>query len=288
MGAAAFTEHHVRTADGLRLYYRSYGDRQATRPPLLCLPGLTRNSKDFHDIARRYAPQRQVVTVDYRGRGRSDYDPQPANYNPLTYLADLQPVLADAQVTRAVVLGTSMGGLLAMGLAAAMPDLPAGIILNDIGPDIAGAGYGRIAETVGIESCLASFEEAAALWRRNDTAANPRLDDAGWLKLAHATYCADESGRGVRPDYDLAVGTSLKAQATTPLPDLWPLFRGLRALPLLALRGALSDVLSADTFARMQQEHPGMAAVTIPDVGHVPMLDEPEALTAIDSFMAGF
>ena len=229
-----------------------------------------------------------MITVDYRGRGRSDYDPRPANYNPMTYLADLHLVLADAGISRTVVLGTSMGGLLAMGLAAAMPGLPAGIILNDIGPVIAEAGYGRITETVGIETHPASFGEAAALWRRADAAANPRLDDVGWLKLAHATYRVDESGQGVRPDYDLAVGISLKAQAAMPLPDLWPFFHGLRGLPLLVLRGALSDVLSADTLARMQHDHPGMIAVTIPDVGHVPMLDEPEALAAIDSFLAGF
>lgn len=288
MDAANFSEHHVRSADGLRLYYRRYGSLQSPHLPLLCLPGLTRNSRDFHDIACRHAAGRQVIAVDYRGRGRSDYDPNPANYNPMTYLTDLQSVLADAGVARAVVLGTSMGGLLAMGLAAAMPDLPAGIIFNDIGPDIARSGYGRIAETVGIASRPASFEEAAEIWRRNDAAANPRLGPEGWLRLAHATYRLDESGVGLRPDYDLAVGASLKAQAGTPLPDLWPLFHGLRHLPLLVLRGALSDVLSIDTFARMQHEHPGMLAVTIPDVGHVPMLDEPAAVAAIDSFLAGF
>ena len=286
MSQQAYTEHYFPTTDGLRLYYRDYGDRQAARTPLLCLPGLTRNSKDFDDIARRHAPQRRVVTVDYRGRGRSAYDPDPANYNPMVYLADLQLLLAAADIRQAVVLGTSMGGLLAMGMAAALPTVPTGIILNDIGPEIAGTGYGRIAQTVGVDLHARSFEEAAELWRRSDGASYPRRDAAGWLKLAHATYCADEAGTGVRPDYDLAVGDGLKAQGATPLPDLWPFFRGLGHLPLLVLRGALSDVLSADTLSRMKREHPGMTAVTIPDVGHVPMLDEPEALAAIDSFLA--
>ncbi|MFC3677507.1 alpha/beta fold hydrolase [Ferrovibrio xuzhouensis] len=287
MSAQVFTEHFFHAQDDLRLYYRDYGDRHSPRLPLLCLPGLTRNSKDFHDLASRYASQRRVITVDYRGRGRSAYDPDPRHYDPVVYLADLQNLLAVAHVEQVVVLGTSMGGLLAMGMTAAMPAVLAGIILNDVGPDIDRGGYGRIAQTIGTAIRAASFEDAAELWRRSDQAANPRLDTAGWLKLAHATFRQDDSGSGVRLDYDIAIGKALQAQADAPLPDLWPLFRGLRNLPLLALRGALSDVLSADTFIRMKREHASMTAVTIPDVGHVPMLDEPEALAAIDEFLAG-
>jgi pimeloyl-ACP methyl ester carboxylesterase len=286
MGASAFTEHFFHAGDGRRLYYREYGAGRSSRTTLLCLPGLTRNSKDFHDLACRYAPQRRVVALDYRGRGRSAYDPNPGNYNPMVYLADLQPLLATAGISRAVLFGTSMGGLLAMGLAAMIPALPAGIVLNDVGPKIDDAGYARIAQAVGTEVHADSYEQAAAFWRRSDAAAYPRLDAAGWLKLARATYRDDESGSGVRLDYDMAVGDALKAQGAIPLPDLWPLFGALRHLPMLVLRGALSDILSADTLARMQREHPGMTAVTVPGVGHVPMLDEPEALAAIDTFLA--
>src|SRR3546814_780145 len=150
-------------------------------------------------------------------------------------------------------------------MTAAMPAVLAGVILNDVGPDIDRGGYGRIAQAIGTDVRAASFEDAAELWRRSDQAANPRLDAAGWLKLAHATFRQDDSGSGVRLDYDIAIGKALQAQADAPLPDLWPLFRGLRNLPLLALRGALSDVLSADTFIRMKREHAGMTAVTIPD-----------------------
>lgn len=288
MTAQAFSEHTVDAADGLRLYYRAYGDPAAARLPLLCLPGLTRNSKDFHDLACRHAASRRVIAVDYRGRGRSAYDPEPANYNPMSYLADLRPVLAAAGIGRAVLLGTSMGGLLALGLAATLPALVAGIILNDVGPDIDAAGYNRIAQAVGNDLHPANYEAAAELWRRSDGAIYPRLDAAGWLELARATYRDDESGHGVRLDYDPAVGAALRAQAALPLPDLWPLFRALQPLPMLVLRGALSDVLSAVTLARMRQDHPGLTAVTIPDVGHVPMLDEPAALAAIDDFLAGF
>lgn len=287
MGTQVYTEHFFHAQDDLRLYYRDYGNRRSPHLPLLCLPGLTRNSKDFHDIASRHASQRRVITVDYRGRGQSAYDPDPGHYDPVTYLADLQNLLAVAHVERVVVLGTSMGGLLAMGMAAAMPAILAGVILNDVGPDIDHGGYGRIARTVGTDIRAASFEDAAELWRRGNQAAHPRLDADGWLRLARATFCPDVSGTGVRLDYDIAIGRVLQAQADTPLPDLWPLFRGLRSLPLLALRGALSDVLSADTLIRMKREHAGMTAVTIPDVGHVPMLDEPEALAALDDFLAG-
>jgi len=286
MSAQAFTEHFFHAQDDLRLYYRDYGDRRSPRLPLLCLPGLTRNSKDFHDIACRYAPTRRVITVDYRGRGRSAYDPDSRNYDPVTYIADLQHLLAVAHVHRVVALGTSMGGLLAMGMTAAMPSALAGVILNDVGPDVSETGRQRIGTSISTDVRAANYDEAAELWRRGYMATYPRLDAAGWLKLARATFRQDDTGAGVRLDYDLAISVNLNAQAGSPLPDLWPLFRGLRNVPLLVLRGALSDVLTADTFIRMKREHAGMLAITLADVGHVPMLDEPEALAAIDSFLA--
>ncbi|WP_370153257.1 alpha/beta fold hydrolase [Ferrovibrio sp.] len=285
MTAQPFTEHFFHAQDDLRLYYRDYGDRNAPRLPLLCLPGLTRNSKDFHDIACRHAPQRRVITVDYRGRGRSAYDRDPVHYDPVVYLGDLQQLLAVARIDRAVILGTSMGGLLAMGMSAAMPAVLAGVILNDVGPEVSEDGRQRIADAIGTDIRAASFEDAAELWRRGFIGAYPQLEHEGWMKLARATFVAD--GNGVRLDYDLAIAVNLKAQSTQPLPDLWPLFRGLRKLPLLALRGALSDVLSAETFVRMKREHAGMIGVTLPDVGHVPMLDEPLAQAAIDDFLGG-
>lgn len=284
--SGGYTEHYFHAQDDLRLYYRDYGDRRSPRPPLLCLSGLTRNSKDFHDLALRYAETRRVITFDYRGRGRSAYDPDPDNYQIPVYLGDVMHLLAVTHTHRVVVLGTSMGGIVAMAMTVAMPMALTGVILNDVGPEISETGRQRIANYVGTEVRVSSYEQAAEMWRQNYSLAYPRLDKEGWMKLARATFTEDPSRGGLRLDYDLNLSVALREQSKSPLPDLWPLFRGLRNVPLLALRGALSDILTADTLVRMKREHAGMTAVTIPEVGHVPMLDEPESLAAMDSFLA--
>jgi pimeloyl-ACP methyl ester carboxylesterase len=277
---------YFHTHDGLRLYYRDYGSRQSVRTPLLCLTGLTRNSNDFHEFASRLASTRRVICLDYRGRGRSAYDTNPMHYDPSVYLDDIQHLLAVAHIQRAIVLGTSLGGIMTMALAAAVPTLLAGAILNDIGPDVREDGRQRIAGYVGQPVELPSWETAAEYMHKGYAGAYPKLDAAGWLRIARGTFVEDPVREILRLDYDLNIAIALKEQARNPLPDLWPLFRSLRRLPLLALRGALSDILSAETFQRMKREHAGMIAVTVPDVGHVPMLDEPAAEAAIDAFLA--
>jgi len=281
-----FQDGYFHSHDGLRLYYRDYGDRYADRTPLLCLTGLTRNSNDFHEFASRQSASRRVLCLDYRGRGRSDYDPVPAHYDPSVYLDDIQHVLAVAHIRRVVVLGTSLGGILTMALAAAAPTLLAGAILNDIGPDVKEDGRQRIAGYVGQAVHVPSWEAAAEHLRKSYIGAYPKLDAAGWQRIARGTFTEDKSQAGLTLAYDLNIAVTLREQAKRPLPDLWPLFRSLRPLPLLALRGALSDILTAETFVRMKREHAGMIAVTVPDVGHVPMLDEPAAETALDAFLA--
>ncbi len=284
--SADFREGYFHSHDGLRLYFRDYGDRIAARTPLLCLSGLTRNSNDFHEFALRHAATRRVICLDYRGRGRSAHDPNPMHYAVPVYLDDIQHLLAVTHVRRVVVVGTSLGGIIAMALATAIPTLLAGVVLNDIGPDVKEDGRQRIAGYVGQAVEVPDWDAAVAHLRKSYAQAFPVLDDAGWRRIARGTFTEAPTGKGLSLAYDLNISIALREQAKQRLPDLWPFFRSLRPLPVLALRGALSDILTADTFIRMKREHAGMIAVTVPDVGHVPMLDEPAAQTAIDAFVA--
>jgi len=283
---AEYREGHFHSHDGLRLYYRDYGDRTGARTPLLCLSGLTRNSNDFHEFALRHSATRRVICLDYRGRGRSAYDQNPMHYEVPVYLDDIQHLLAVTHIRRVIVAGTSLGGIIAMGLSAAIPTMLAGVILNDIGPDVKEDGRQRIAGYVGQAVQVPDWDAAIAHLRKGYGAAFPVLDDTGWQRLARGTFSEASAGKSLALAYDLNISVALREQAKHPLPDLWPYFRSLRPLPVLALRGALSDILTADTFIRMKREHAGMIAVTVPDVGHVPMLDEPAAETAIDAFLA--
>jgi pimeloyl-ACP methyl ester carboxylesterase len=283
---AGFRERYFHTHDGLRLYYRDYGDRAAPRTPLLCLSGLTRSSNDFHEFALRHSPIRRVLCLDYRGRGKSAYDPDAMHYEVPVYLDDIQHLLATTHATRVIVMGTSLGGILAMALATAIPAMLTGVILNDIGPDVKEDGRQRIAGYVGQPVQVADWDAGAAYMRKGYAGAYPMLGDAGWQRIARGTFTENKTGSGLVLNYDLNIAVALREQATRPLPDLWPYFRSLRPFPLLALRGGLSDILTADTFIRMKREHAGMVAITVPDVGHVPMLDEPAAETAIDAFLA--
>lgn len=282
---AEFRESYFSSHDGLRLHYRDYGNPHSPRTPLLCLSGLTRNSNDFHEFALRHSASRRVVCLDYRGRGRSAHDPDPMHYEVSVYLDDIQHLLAVTHLRRVIVAGTSLGGILAMAMGAVIPTMLAGVILNDIGPDVKEDGRQRIAGYVGQAVQVPDWDAAVAHLRKGYAKAFPVLDEAGWRRIARGTFAENATG-GLALTYDLSISVALREQAKTPLPDLWPLFRSLRPLPVLALRGALSDILTADTFIRMKREHAGLIAVIVPDVGHVPMLDEPVAEAAIDAFLA--
>ncbi len=279
---AAYRRRRIGAQDGLRLSVRDYGDPLADGCPLLCLSGLSRNAKDFHDLAARLAAKRRVVALDYRGRGRSDYDPEPRNYRPEVYISDIQQLLAALNLHGVVVCGTSLGGLLAMGLAVAVPAVLAGVILNDVGPDVDPEAGRRIVRLLKALPPQPDWPAAEAYLRK----AMPHLgfsQAAQWRRFATATYRAAEDGTLV-PDWDPAVIRAVE-RSGGKLPDLWPLFRALRGLPVLAIRGADSDVLSEVTFRRMAEEKPDMLCVTVPGVGHAPALDEPIAEQAIDDFL---
>jgi pimeloyl-ACP methyl ester carboxylesterase len=278
----AFRDCRFTASDGLSLAYRDYGDPLHEATPVLCLTGIQRNAKDYHNLARRLAPRR-VLCPDYRGRGRSEYDLHWTSYRPEVYLSDLMQLLTVAGTHRVVVVGTSMGGLLAMGLAVARPACLAAVVLNDVGPDVNPAGLARIAASLGRQVELADRATAASHLRTNYRHAYPDLADEEWLAHADRVFRALDDGRHVL-DYDVGLG---KAVASAGRPrDLWPLFRALADLPVLAIRGMLSDVLSEATFERMQQEKRDLQAIRVANRGHVPLLDEPDCAPALDRFLA--
>jgi pimeloyl-ACP methyl ester carboxylesterase len=278
---AGYVEKTYSSQDGLQLYYRDYGDPLSPGVPLLCLTGLTRNSHDYHHFASRLAAGRRVVCPDYRGRGRSARDPDWRNYQPRSYVGDILQLLVAAGLHRVIVVGTSLGGLLSMGLAVVQPTSLAGVVLNDVGPDIDRSGFQRIQAYIGRDHPQPDWASAVRFARETFSGAGER-SDADWLRIAEGTFAPGPDGR-LHISWDPALARPLaRPQA---IPDLWPLFRALRNIPTLAFRGALSDLLTAATFDRMQREHPALHCVTVPGVGHVPTLDEPEARHAIEDFL---
>lgn len=278
-----YVERWVTAQDGLRLYARDYGDPLAPGTPVLCLTGLTRNSQDYDDLAKRLCGRRRVVCPDYRGRGRSAYDPDWRNYRPDVYLRDLMALLAALSLHRVVICGTSLGGLIAMGLAVATPSAVAGAVLNDIGPELNPDGISRILDYVGRDAPQTDWDSAIAHLKQL-FGENSHDSEAKWRHFAEATYKRRDDGL-LHYDWDVNLAKPLtKSKGETP--DLWRLFGALAQRPVLALRGERSDVLSESTFARMAEVKPDLVRVTLLNVGHAPELDEPLAELAIDSFLA--
>jgi pimeloyl-ACP methyl ester carboxylesterase len=281
---ARFSDGYVTVADGLRLHYRDYPG-SAGKAPLLCLHGLTRNSRDFAELAERYAPERRVLALDFRGRGLSDHDPLPARYLPLVYAGDVVELLNQLEIDRAVFVGTSLGGLVTMLLAVMAPDRIAAAILNDVGPELTDVGLERIKTYVGRGARFASWDEAAEAIAVNNAHRPASYTHADWIKMARR-ICREEHGKIVF-DYDMAIALPFETEGAAPRPDMWPLFQALGQKPLLVVRGELSDLLGAGALERMHEAVPDMKSVTVPGVGHAPMLDEPEAVAAIDEFLGG-
>lgn len=270
------------SADGLRLFYREYG-RDRTGAPVLCLPGLTRNSRDFEDLAAHLSARHRVVAPDLRGRGYSQHDPDWRNYHPGTYVSDVLALLDHLGIDRVVVIGTSLGGLIAMAMALRHRARIAGAVLNDIGPEIAAAGLERIQAYTGRLPPVRSWEEAVAQTREVYAAWWPGLSDEAWLRMARRAYREQENGSPVL-DMDPAIGRAVR-ELGPQAGDPWQAFDALRGLPVLVLRGEMSDILSGEILGRMQARNPDLVAVTVPRRGHVPLLDEPESLEAIDDFL---
>jgi len=273
------------SSDGLSLHYRDYaGPAGADRSPVLCLHGLTRNARDFAGLAEDLATTRRVIVPEMRGRGMSDYAPRSDTYTPVTYVADVEALLAAEGIERFCVVGTSMGGLMTMLMAQARPGRMAGVVMNDIGPEIDPAGLARIAGYVGQGRSYPTWLHAARGLAAVQGAAFPdyTLDD--WLDFAKRTMVISQNGRIVF-DYDMAIAEPFAKAGNAAPPNLWLAFESLRDVPMLLVRGELSDLLGPDTVKQMGVRNPRMRTVTVPRVGHAPTLDEPEARAAIRALL---
>lgn len=265
------------SADGLTLSATVHpGD--PTSLPVVCLPGLTRNSRDFEDLAASIAPFAPVICPDLRGRGRSDHAADPMTYNPAQYCADLAPLLAEL-TDGFLAIGTSLGGLLTMMIAASGAKL-VGAVLNDIGPVIDPAGLARIRGYVGKALAFPDWDSAARALALAQADAFPHFVHADWLRMARRTM--RETDGSIAFDYDMAIATPFASDdGASPAPDLWPLFDALKPVPLLVVRGGTSDILSAQTADAMIARHGNARLLTVPGVGHAPTLDEPDVRAAI-------
>jgi len=282
MAGPGYEDGYWYSADGLRLHFRDYpGD--PNRAPVLCVPGLTRNARDFEGVAHRLAGKRRVIAVDLRGRGESDYALDPLTYVPPVYLQDLGALIAEHCVRPVVLFGTSLGGLLAMLLGLTLRQTLAGVLLNDVGPVLGAEGMARIRSYVGQDRRFADWDDAAQAIADNHVGAFPDYGKADWLVWAHR-MCRERDGAIVF-DYDMGIAEPFRLPQPEPAFDLWPAFETLHGLPSLLVRGENSDVLEAETASEMVRRLPMMELVTLPRIGHAPTLEEPEAAAAIDRLL---
>jgi pimeloyl-ACP methyl ester carboxylesterase len=271
--------HRISAWDGqpISVYEWTGGD---CLPPVLCLPGLVRTGEDFADLAPAIGAGRRVVAIDYPGRGGSARSRDVARYAPEACARDVMDACAALHIHDAVAIGTSFGGLLAMGLAAASPRLLSGVVLNDIGPEVGAEGGDFVREFVGFDPALPDLD-ACAGFLRGKLPPMSLATDAAWRRMAELTYSPGADGRW-HPLWDIRIAKLLGA----PTPDLWPLFGAIRHLPVLLIHAELSTILLSATVGRMQAAHPRLRVVSLPAIGHAPVLTEPAALSAIQEFVA--
>ncbi|RJY08023.1 alpha/beta fold hydrolase [Aurantiacibacter aquimixticola] len=278
MGDQAYRDGSWQSGDGLTLHFRDYPGRD-DRPLILCIPGLTRNVRDFEPVAEAFAGEWRIICVDLRGRGKSDYAKDAASYTPAQYVQDIAALFEQEKLERVVAVGTSLGGIVSMLWAAQTPERFAGVVLNDIGPTIEEEGLARIRDYVGQGRSFPTWMHAARALRETNLLAYPDYATQDWLRLAKRLMVVGGSGR-ITFDYDMRIAEPFSDPPAEPF-DMWPVYAKLDDTPVLALRGELSDILSHETLARMERELPNVDAVTVPRVGHAPTLEEPEAQAAI-------
>lgn len=282
---AEFAHGYWWSNDGLRLHYRDYAGGPDGRPPILCLPGLTRNARDFEDLADRLAPDWRLIAVEFRGRGESAYAKDPMSYVPLTYVQDVEALIRELGLTAFVSIGTSLGGLVTMLMAGAERERLKGVVLNDVGPALEQAGLQRIRAYVGRGGSWPTWLHAARALAEGNRQVYPDYEIEDWLKMAKRLYRLSSSGRIVA-DYDSRIAEPMRLPGGEAGIDMWPALDALRDVPALILRGEKSDILAPATVQRMHRMLPNSEAVTVPDVGHAPHLTEPAAFSAIERLLA--
>lgn len=281
-----FRDHRYASPDGLSLYAKVY-DGDPERPALFCMHGLTRNADDFDGLLNRL-PDWRAISVDQRGRARSDWDETAGNYRPDVYCADMLALIDSLDPGPLIAVGTSMGGLMTLMMSAMRPGVFTAAIINDIGPEVDPAGLDRLRTYVGQEMDFDDWSAAAAAIRAQGPDIFPDFTESDWLAFARRACETRPDGR-VAFRYDPAIADGLKTADTSAVPpDLWPLFTGPKDMPMLILRGETSDILSAQTAARMARERSDATLVTVPNRGHAPMLTEPAAIAAIREFLELF
>lgn len=287
-----FSHKHWQSADGLTLHFHDYSGQEGaaaavSRPPVVCLHGLTRNARDFEALAPHIAGQGwRVLVPEMRGRGRSAYAPDPATYTVPTYVTDVLALLTQEAIDRFVAIGTSMGGLILLGIAAVAPERIAGVVLNDVGPIVDPHGLQKIKSYVGQGKSFPTWVHAARALAEMHADTYPDYGLEDWLAMAKRTMVPVSNGR-IAFDYDMKIAEPILAsdEAAVP-PDLWPMFEALAGRPAVMVRGERSTLLAADTFARMGELWPNAQVVTVPRTGHAPTLDEPEVRAAVNRMLA--
>lgn len=285
-----FRDVFCQSADGLKLHAKVIGEDKGSALPVLCLPGLTRTTDDFDEIARALATDprapRKVIAVDYRGRGLSDYDPDPAKYTVPIEMGDVLAIAASLGITRAILLGTSRGGLISMALAATQPQLLAGVILNDIGPALEMSGLMKIKGYIANPPPRQTWDEAAGGLKELFGSVFPALTDAEWTAWARRAFREKSSG-GLERTYDLKLAHTLDGlDPASPLPQAWELFDALAPVPLMLIHGGLSDLLSPQGVKDMAARRPDLDLVEVADQGHAPLLADQPTMARIVAFCA--
>jgi pimeloyl-ACP methyl ester carboxylesterase len=280
-----FTDGYYHSSDGLRLFFRDYHCESATKPEaVICLPGLTRNSRDFDDLASLLSKRRRIITTDLRGRGQSEYDPDRGNYHPAQYVADIWALLDHLELPSVIVIGTSLGGWMAMIMAYERPSAVAAAVMNDIGPEVDPIGIARVVTSAGTLPPVTDWDDAVAQVKQHYEVAYPDWPESKWLLFAQDTYRqSDDGGLDIRLDRN--VGVASRESKSGLQQDPWQLFDALLKIRLLVLRGEMSDILSIETLEKMRMRKPDLTAAIVRNRGHAPYLDEPEAIDAIEKFL---